>query len=76
MPEPLAKLRFAELVQLEETLFAEIHALHVGCVLRRRAGHTACDDYRVCFEDDAIVDDLVDSEGGEVVVFDERALVD
>jgi hypothetical protein len=42
--------------------------LHVGRVLRRWAGDSAGDDYRVGLEDDAVVDDLVDGEGGQVVV--------
>jgi hypothetical protein len=76
LPEPLAQFRFAELVQLQETLFAQIDALHVGRVLRRRARDSAGDDHGVGLEDDAVVDDFVDGERGQVVVLDERALVD
>jgi hypothetical protein len=76
LPEPLAQFRLAKLVQLQETFFAQINALHVGRVLRRWAGDSAGDDYRVGLEDDAVVDDLVDGEGGQVVVLDEGALVD
>lgn len=64
------------MVQLEQTLFAQVDALHVGGVLRGRLGNSAGDDYGVGLEDDAVVDDLVDREGGEVVVLDECALVD
>lgn len=43
--------------------------------MRGRLGHSAGDDYGVGLEDDAIVNDFVDREGSEVVVLDERALV-
>ena len=76
LSEPLAQFRFAELVKLQETFFAQIDALHVGRILRRWAGDSAGDDYRVGLEDDAVVDDLVDGEGGQVVVLDDGALVD
>jgi hypothetical protein len=70
LPKPLSQLRFAELVQFEQTLFAQVDALHVGRVLRGRARDSAGDDYGVGLEDDAVVDDFVDREGGEVIVFD------
>lgn len=76
LPEPLAKLRLAELVQLEQTFFAQVHALHVGGVLCGWLGDSAGDNHRVGLEDDAVVDDLVDGERGEVVVLDQCALVD
>jgi hypothetical protein len=76
LPESLAQFRFAELVQFQETLFAQIDALHVGRVLRGRARDSAGDNHGVGLEDDAVVDDLVDGEGSQVVVLDERALVD
>jgi hypothetical protein len=67
LSEPLSQLRFAELVQLEETLFAQVDALHVGRVLCGWARDSAGDDYGV---GDAVVDDFVDREGGQVIVFD------
>jgi hypothetical protein len=70
LPKPLPQLRLAELVQFEQTLFAQVHALHVGRILCRRARDAAGDDYGVGLEDDAVVDDFVDREGREVVVFD------
>jgi hypothetical protein len=70
LSEPLSQLRFAELVQLEETLFAQVDALHVGRVLCGWARDSAGDDYGVGLEDDAVVDDFVDREGGQVIVFD------
>lgn len=76
LPQPLAQLSFAELVQFEQTLFAQVDALHVGRVLCGRLGDSAGDDYGVGFEDDAVVDDFVDREGGEVVVLNQGALVD
>ena len=76
LPEPLSQLRFAELVQLEQTLFTQVHALHVGRVLCGWLGHSAGDDDGVGLEDDAVVDDFVDCERGEVVVLDQCALVD
>lgn len=33
LPEPLSQLRFAKLIQLKQTLFAQVDALHVGSVL-------------------------------------------
>ena len=76
LPEPFAQFRFSELVQLQETLFTQIDALHVGRVLRRWAGDSAGYDHGVGLEDDAVVDDLVYGERGKIVVLDERALVD
>ena len=76
LSEPLAQFRFAELVKLQETFFAQIDALHVGRVLRGRARDSASDDHGVGLENDAVVDDLVDGERGQVIVLDERALVD
>lgn len=76
MPQPLSKLRLTELVQLQQTLLAQVDVLHVGGVLRRRARDSAGDDHRVGFEDDAVVHDLVDGEGSKVIVFDQCALVD
>ena len=44
--------------------------------MRGRLGNSAGDDYGVGLEDDAVVDDFVNREGGEVIVLDECALID
>lgn len=66
----------AELVNLQEALFAEIDALHVGDVLCRRSADAASDDDGVGLEDDAVVDDLVNGQRSQIVVFNQRAFVD
>jgi hypothetical protein len=76
LPKPLSQLRFTELVQFQQTLFAQIDALHVGSILRGWARDSAGDDYGVGLEDNAVVNDFVDGEGREVVVLDQGALVD
>lgn len=44
--------------------------------MRRGTADALGDNQRVRLEDDAVVDDLVDGEGDEVVVFDDGAFVD
>jgi len=75
LPHPLRQLHLSKLPRIQQTLLAQIDILYAGRVLRRRPGHAARNDNGVRFEDDAVVDDFVDGEGGEVVVFDEGALV-
>jgi hypothetical protein len=70
LSKPLSQLRFAELVQFEQTFFAQVDTLHVGSILRGWARDSACDDYGVGLENDSVVDDFVDREGREVVVLD------
>ena len=44
--------------------------------MHRGLADTRRNDDRIRLEHNTVVDDLVDGEGGEVVVLDERALVD
>lgn len=75
MSQPVGQFRLAKLGQVVDTLFAEVDAAEVD-ILRRRLAHSLNDDGGVGFENDAVVDDLVNSEGNEVVVFNDCALVD
>jgi hypothetical protein len=58
-----------------DALLAEVDPANVD-VLRRRSAHSLDDNGGVRFQDDAVVDNLIDGEGDEVVVFDNGALVD
>jgi hypothetical protein len=76
IPQPIAQLRLPKLRQIIHALLGQIDALQRDDVLRGRLAHALRDDQRVGLEDDAVVDDLVDREGHEVVVVDYRAFVD
>ncbi|KAI7287960.1 hypothetical protein KC345_g154 [Hortaea werneckii] len=41
LSQPLPELLFAELIYLEQTFLAEVKALHVRCILRRRSADPA-----------------------------------
>jgi hypothetical protein len=60
---------------LVHALFAEVDASY-GDVLCRGLADALDDDGGVGFEDDAVVDDLVDGECDEVVVLNDCSLVD
>lgn len=61
--------------QIIHTLLAQINALQLGDILRRRLANSLHDNSGVRFEDDTVVDDFVDCEGDEVVVLDDGAFV-
>lgn len=74
MPEPVCELGLAQLGEVVDALLAEIDATDLD-VLCGGLAHALDDDGGVGFEDDAIVNDLINGEGDEVVVFDDGALV-
>lgn len=77
MTQPVCDLGLAQLGQIVDTLFAKgVDAPEVDNVLRRRLAASLHDNSGVRLEDDAVVDELVDEEGDEVVVFDYCPLVD
>jgi hypothetical protein len=68
-PHELNTLLLSKLPEVLDALLAEIDVFHVGSILGGGLGDAAGDHDGVGFEDDAVVDDLVDCEGDEVVVF-------
>lgn len=75
LPYPLAELHLAKLPGIQQTLLAEVDAAHALQILRGRSADARRNDYRVSLEDDAVVDNLVNGQRDEVVVFDNGALV-
>jgi hypothetical protein len=76
LPQPIPQLILPILRQRIHTLLTQINPLQLHDILCRRTTNALCDDQRVRLEDDTVVDDLIDREGDEVVVFDYGALVD
>ena len=75
LSQPVGQFRLAQLCQVVDALFAEVDAAN-GEVLCGCAADALDNDCGISFEDDAVVDDFVNGERGEVVVFDNGALVD
>ena len=75
LSQPVGELRLAQLRQVIHALLAEVDATD-GQVLRGGAADALHDNRGVRLEDDAVVDNLVNGKGDEVVVFDDGALVD
>lgn len=74
LSQPVCQFRLAELRQIVDALFAEVDAAD-GEVLCGCAADALDDDCGIGLENDAVVDDFVNGEGDEVVVFDNGALV-
>lgn len=64
LPYPVGQLGLAELRQVVDALFAEVDAAEVD-VLGGGSADPLHDDGGIGFEDDAVVDDLVDGEGDQ-----------
>lgn len=75
LSQPVGQFRLAVLRQVVNALLAEIDAADGG-VLRGSAADALDDNGGIRLENDAVVDNLVDGERDEVVVFDNGALVD
>ena len=76
LPHPLRELLFPKFPHVQEPLLAQLDSLPTKRILRRSLADPARDDDGIRLEHDAVVDDLVDRERDEVVVFDDGALVD
>lgn len=75
LPHPLGQFHFPKLPRVHQPLLAEIDIFHTRHILHGRPADATGDNNGVRFEDDAVVDDFVDGEGDEVVVFDDGAFV-
>ncbi len=75
LPHPLRQLSLPEIPHVHNPLLAEIQFLHIRRILLRGFGDATGDDDGVGFQDDAVVDDLVDAEGDQVVVLYQSAFV-
>lgn len=75
LPQPISQFRLAKLRQVVHALLTQINTLQLRNILCRRPADSLDNDRRVCLEDDAVVDNFVNGEGYEVIVFDYSALV-
>lgn len=75
LSETLRQSSLTKLPGIEQTLLGQVDALDVRHVVRRRTADARGNKDGVGLEDDTVVDDLVDSQGDEVVVLDDSALV-
>lgn len=75
LPHPLREFELAKLPRIQQALLAQIDVLHGRDILRRRFADATRDDDGVRLEDDAVVDDLVDREGEDVVVFNQGSFI-
>ena len=75
LSHPLGQFVFAKLEQVINTLFAEVHALDVRDVLRWCPADPARHDHRIHFQYDPVIDNLVNGEGDEIVIFYQSAFV-
>lgn len=76
LPHPLREFELAEFPRIQQPLLAQIDVLHGRDILRGRFADATRYDDGVRLEDDAIVDDLVDGKGEDVVVFNQGSFID
>lgn len=76
LPQPIPQLRLPKLRQIVHALLTQINALQLRHILRRRLANPLHDNRRIRLEDNAIIDNLIDSQGNQVVVLDYGALID
>lgn len=69
LSHPLGQFILAKFKQIVNALLTEVHTLDIGDILRRCPADPARHDHRINLQYDTVVDDLVDGEGDEVVVF-------
>lgn len=75
LPHALGQFIFAKFEQVVNTLFAEVHTFDICDVLRRGPTDPARHDHRINLQYDAVVDDFVNGERDEIVVFYQSAFV-
>ena len=75
LPQLLCQSSLPKLPGVQESLFRQIDTLHIGRIRRRRTADPRSNQDGIGFENDSIVDDFVDGQGEEVVVFHNCALI-
>jgi hypothetical protein len=75
LPQPIPQLRLSKLRKIVHSLFTKINPLQLGNILRRRLANSLHNNRRIRFEDNSIIDNLVNSQGNEVIVFNYSALI-
>lgn len=75
LPQSLRQPPFPKLPRIHQPLLRQINVLHIRRIRGRRSADPRCNENRVRFEDDAVVDDLVNGQRDEVVVLDDSAFV-
>lgn len=76
LPYPLRQLPLSKLPRIQESLLRQLDIPHTRHILSRGPANARRDGDGVGLEDDSVVDELVNGQGDEVVVFDDGALVD
>lgn len=75
LPQPLRQTPLSKLPGIHQTLFGQVDALQVRCIRSRSATDAGGDQHWIGFQNDSIVDNLIDGQGDQVVVLDDCALV-
>lgn len=76
LPYPFLQLRCSELPQLLQSLLGQVETFDRRHILLRRLADAGGDDDGVRLQHDAVVYNLVNGEGDQVVVFNDGPLVD
>jgi hypothetical protein len=76
LPQPIPQLGLPKLRQVIHTLLTQINALQLCHILRRRLANPLHDDRWIRLEDNAIIDNLVDRQGNQIIILNNGALVD
>ena len=75
LSHPLGQFVFTKFQQVVDTLFAEVYTFDIRNILGRCPADPARHDHRINLEYDAVVDDFVNGERDEVIVFYKSAFV-
>jgi len=75
LPHPLRELPLPKIPHIQQALLTQIQLLDIRRILLRRPADPPRHHHGIRLQDDAVVDDLVDGKGDEVVVLDEGAFV-
>jgi hypothetical protein len=62
--------------QVIHALLTQINALQLRYILRRRLANPLHDNRRVRLEDNAIIDNLINRQGYQIIILYNRAFVD
>ena len=75
LSHPLGQFIFTKLQQIVDALFAEVYTFDIRNILGRCPADPARHDHRINLKYDAVVDDFVNGERDEVIVFYESPFV-
>ena len=75
LSHPLGQFIFTKLQQIVDALFAEVYTFDIRNILGRCPADPARHDHGINLEYDAVIDDFVNGERDEVIVFYEGPFV-